>query len=81
MFSARRTATPLESTRRLMPDVYFAIGRYPLPPVDVRIEGGKLHWHAPRYAAEIAGDHIYHSTTSGANYRRLPMHRLDHRSR
>lgn len=52
-------------------DVYFAIARYPLPPVDVRIEGGKLHWNAPRYAAEIAGYHVYHSPTSGANYRRL----------
>jgi len=61
----------LSDSRRSKGDVYFAIARYPLPPVDVRIEGGKLHWNAPRYAAEITGYHVYHSTTSGANYRRL----------
>lgn len=61
----------LSDSRRSKGDVYFAIARYPLPPVDVRIEGGKLLWNAPRYAAEIAGYHVYHSITSGANYRRL----------
>ncbi|MDA0591423.1 MAG: hypothetical protein O3C17_25880 [Planctomycetota bacterium] len=79
----------LSDSRRTNGDVYFAIARYPLPPVDVRIvrsesrqdfrsnETGRisarvsLQWSPPRYAAEIAGYHIYHSTTSGTGYRRL----------
>lgn len=61
----------LSDNRRSKGDVYFAIARYPLPPVEVRIDKGKLHWNAPRYAAEIAGYHVYHSTESGVHYRRL----------
>ena len=37
----------------------------------MRIDGGKLHWNAPRYAAEIAGYYVYHSTESGTGFRRL----------
>ena len=80
----------LADHRRTKGDIYFAIARYPLPPVDVRLvthqrdrASGRLPgeprasarrlitWSPPRYAAEIAGYHVYYSTTSGANYRRL----------
>ncbi|MBC8356383.1 MAG: DUF1961 family protein [Planctomycetes bacterium] len=61
----------LSDNRRTKGDIYFAIARYPLPPVDVRIEIGKLHWNPPRYAAEIAGYHVYHSTESGTAFNRL----------
>ena len=90
----------LADNRRTKGDIYFAIARYPLPPIGVRIRrpdqakrssgnatsqrlespeqrrsaprsGLLLHWNAPRYSAEIAGYHVYHSTTSGSNYRRL----------
>ena len=57
-------------------DVYFAIARYPLPPVRLELEFGKgqkttLKWGPPRYPHEIAGYHVYHTTSSGQNYRRI----------
>ena len=71
-------ASPMLSDDRMSKgDIYFVIARYPLPPVDARIEDGRLNWNAPRYAAEIGGYHVYHSTQSGTNYHRLtdsPIH-------
>ncbi|MCX8038802.1 MAG: fibronectin type III domain-containing protein [Candidatus Sumerlaeia bacterium] len=56
-------------------DIYIAVNRLPEPPqnVSARIEGDKvlLSWERPQRGREIRGYHIYKTSTSGFNYRRL----------
>jgi hypothetical protein len=52
-------------------DVYVAVARYPEPPVNLHREGDALVWENPRRHAEIQGFRLYHSSTSGQNYRRV----------
>jgi fibronectin type 3 domain-containing protein len=53
-------------------DVFYVVARLPEPPRTLRAQrhgsAVRLTWRSPRHHAEIAGYHVYRSSTSGVNY-------------